>query len=267
MSSLPGLDKLTAKKLLRVLLGLIILTMFLPSAGFTQFSEELKGLRKEMESLKQGQITIRKELQAIKSLLRRMQAPLPPQTRDAILSVDNSPFKGNKNAKLTLIEFSDYQCPFCARHNRQTMPQLERDYVKTGKVKYVFRDFPIESIHPLALKAHEAAHCAGEQGKYWEMHDQLFVNQTALKPTDLSRHAQAIGLNLSNFKLCLDSGKYVSKIRNDIVEGIEAGVRGTPSFFLGYTKPNGSKVRALMMIRGAHPYARFKQALDRLLAS
>ncbi len=102
MSSLPGLDKLTAKKLLRVLLGLIILIMFLPSAGFTQFSEELKGLRKEMESLKQGQITIRKELQAIKSLLRRIQAPLPRQTGAAILSVDNSPFKGNKNAELTL---------------------------------------------------------------------------------------------------------------------------------------------------------------------
>ena len=264
-NSVSGPDKLMTKRLLKILLGLIILTLFYTSPGFTQSSEELESLRKEIEALKRGQITIQKELQAIKNLLQRMQTPVP-QTR-LILSTEGSPFKGDKNSKLTLIEFSDYQCPFCGRHFRQTMPLIDRDYVKTGKLKYVFRDFPIEAIHPLAFKAHEAAHCAGEQRKYWEMHDRLFANQKALNPKDLSRHAKALGLDLSNFRQCLGSGKYAKKIRKDMAEGVKAGVKGTPTFFLGFTNPNDSKLRPMIRIRGAHPYPKFKQAIENLLSS
>jgi protein-disulfide isomerase len=97
-----------------------------------------------------------------------------------VLNLKGDPFKGEKNAKVTLVEFSDYQCPFCARHVRATLPPLESEYIATGKIKYVFRNFPIASIHPLAFKAHEAANCSGEQDKYWEMHDRLFANSKAL---------------------------------------------------------------------------------------
>ena len=267
MSFSSALDRFTAKRLLLVLVGLTSLVLLFSSAGFAQSREELNKLQKEVESLKQEQLTIQKELQAIKNLLQRMQVPPSPQAAAVFLSVEKSPFKGDKNAKVTIIEFSDYQCPFCARHNRETLPQLTNAYIKTGKVKYVFRDFPLESIHQQALKAHEAAYCAGEQGKYWEMHDQLFGNQPALNPPDLARYAQAIGLNTPDFKSCLDSGKYLAKIRAGLAEGTNAGVRGTPTFFLGYTEPNESKIQALMAIRGAHPFARFQEALDRLLSA
>ena len=147
------------------------------------------------------------------------------------------------------------------------MPQIERDYIKTGKVKYVFRNFPIESIHKEAFKAAEAANCAGEQGKYWEMHARLFAHQKALSPKDLSGHAQALGLDMPEFQQCLDSGKHATEIRNDIAEGQKSGVTGTPIFFLGFTDPKNSKVKVLRVIRGAQPYASFREAIDSLLSS
>ena len=253
------------EKLLRILLGLLIFLLFCPELGFTQTSEQLKALRKEIETLKQGQSAIQKELQEIKNLLRGRVATPPPEPQNVVLSVKDDPFKGEKNAKITLVEFSDYQCPFCSRYFRETMPQLERDYILTGKVKYVFRNFPIESIHPLAFKAAEAANCAGEQGKYWEMHDRLFANQNTLAPQDLPSHAQMLGLDLPKFQQCLDSGKHATKIRNDLADGQKAGVQGTPSFFLGLTEANDVKVKAARVIRGAQPYTAFKEAIDSLL--
>ena len=156
-----------------------------------------------------------------------------------------------------MVEFSDYQCPFCSRHFREVWPQLEREYVATGKVKYVLRDFPLEAIHPQAFKASEAANCAGEQGKYWEMHDRLFANQNALGPKELPNHAQALRLDTANFQQCPDNGKQAGKIRNDLTDGQKAGVAGTPTFFLGLTDQNNPNVKALRIIRGAQPYAAF----------
>jgi len=148
-----------------------------------------------------------------------------------------------------------------------TLPQIERDYVKSGKLKYVFRDFPLESIHKQAFKAHEAANCAGDQDKYWEMHDRLFANQRQLKPEDLSGHAEALGLKMSDFEKCLSSGKHATEIRKDLEEGGKAGIRGTPTFLIGLTEADTSKVKAVQILRGAVPYARFKQVIDQLLAS
>jgi protein-disulfide isomerase len=139
------------------------------------------------------------------------------------------------------------------------VPQIEKEYIKTGKVKYVFRDFPIESIHPQAFKAHEAANCAGEQGKYWEMHDRLFSNPKALGEKELQSYASALDLDLQSFDQCLNSGKNAAEIRKDTAEGVKAGVRGTPTFLLGLTEQDPSKVKVTMIIRGAQPYSRFKQ--------
>ena len=147
------------------------------------------------------------------------------------------------------------------------MPEIEKEYIGTGKVKYVFRDFPLESIHQNAFKAAEASRCAGEQGKYWEMHGQLFAHQQALSPTDLSGYAQALGLKAPLFQACLESGHYAAAIRKDIAEGQQAGVTGTPAFFLGLTDPNSGKVKALRVIKGAQAYAGFKDAIDSLLAA
>jgi hypothetical protein len=123
---------------------------------------------------------------------------------------------------------------------------------------------PLESIHKFAFKAAQAAGCAGEQGKYWEMHDRLFENQKALEPW--TPHAEAVGLDVAKFEQCLGSGKFDDEIRQDMAEARKVGVTGTPAFMMGRTEPNGTKVKVLAVLKGAKAFADFKVELDRLLA-
>ena len=183
------------------------------------------------------------------------------------LEIAGAPTKGNLEAKLVLIEFSDFQCPFCGRYSRETLQQLEHDYVDTGKARYVFRNFPLERIHPLALRAAEAAECARVQGKFWEMHARLFANQQALAEADLVRTAQGLGLNMSNFQQCFASqSTSPTRIRQDQTDGGRAGITGTPTFFVGTITKEG-KVHVLRRLVGAQPYTAFKTAIDGLLSS
>lgn len=256
---------MTMRRLLPILVAVVVAFLAGPRPAAAQSADDLSALRQEIEALKAGQEAIQRDLEEIKDLLRgRAARPSPP--RDLTLSVKDDPFKGDRGAAVTLVEFSDYQCPFCARHFRDTLPQLEQEYVATGKVRYVFRNFPIEALHPQAFKAHEAANCAGDQGKYWPMHDRLFANQRAFAEPELAEHARAVGLDVPGFRQCLESGKHAAKVRGDIADARRAGVQGTPTFFLGLTAPDDGDVRALSMIRGAQPYAAFKQAIEALLA-
>ena len=128
------------------------------------------------------------------------------------------------------------------------------------------REFPLESIHPQAFKAAEAALCAGDQGKYWEMHDRLFANQRALAPADLTAHAQALGLEAA-FTRCLDGGQKTAKIRRDLADGQKAGVTGTPSFFVGVVDGKGGPVKIVQTLKGAQAFPAFKAAIDSVLAT
>ncbi len=244
---------------------LSVLTLPADRHALAEAGDDLSELKKEVETLKQGQLQLQRELQEINALLRRPQPSTDVQ--NIVLPIDGYPSKGKRSAKLILIEFTDYQCPFCGRHFQQTSPQIERDYINTGRVRYIVRDFPIESIHKDALKAAEAAHCAGEQGQYWQMHDRLFSGQNALTGDNLSAHAGALGLDVQGFKRCLDSNKYAMKIRQDLLEAQKVGIRATPSFLLGVAEPDGSRVKVVKMIAGAHPYAVFKEAIDSLLST
>ncbi len=260
-----------------VFAAVVALCFFYSDLGFCQSSKELNELRREIEALKAGQTAIQKDLAEIKGLLilQARQAPAlaptqppgPTPENPTVVSIEGGAIKGEKNAKVTLVEFTDYQCPFCSRHFRDTMPQIDNDYVKTGKIRYVLREFPLEAIHPLAFKAAEAANCAGDQGKYWEMHDRLFGNQNALAAEQLPRHAQAVGSDAAKFKSCLESGKYAAKVRKDMADAQKAGVTGTPTFFIGLTDPMGSEIKAVRKIVGAQNYAAFKAAIDTLLAA
>ena len=255
---------------------------------YAQSSKELNELKREIEALKTGQLSIQKDLAEIKNLLlqkelqamreqlqgRPAQGPAQAQAPSApapetqtLVSIDGGAMKGDKNAKLTLVEFTDYQCPFCSRHLRDTFPQIDNDYIKTGKVRYVLREFPLESIHPLAVKAAEAAGCAGEQGKYWEMHDRLFANQSALAAAQLPGHAEAISLDGAKFKSCLEGGKLTAKVRKDLADAQKYGATGTPTFFIGLTDPKSSEIKAVRKIVGAQSYAAFKDAFDTLLGN
>lgn len=172
------------------------------------------------------------------------------------VSADDDPAIGAKNAQVTIIEFSDFECPFCGRA-LPTVKQVLKDY--EGKVRVVYRDFPL-SFHPNAQKAAEAAECADDQGKFWEYHDKLFANQQALTVDNLKQYAKDLGLDAAKFNSCLDSGKYASEVQKDMAAGSAAGVSGTPTFFIGNDE-NGYQ-----MIVGAQPYAVIKAAIDAELA-
>ncbi len=166
-----------------------------------------------------------------------------------------NPALGNDTANVTMIEFADYQCSACAAFQRDTFPQIKRDYIDTGKIRYVFRDFPLEQIHPYADEAALAAACAEEQGEFWQFHDALYNISDKLSDPAIKALAPQLGLNDSQFEECLSSGRYLDKVRADYVDGInDGGVTATPTFFIGGKR-----------IIGGQPYATFQQAIDAAL--
>lgn len=243
-----------------------VCVILLVGAQVTHASDDLESLRQEIESLKTGQQAIQKELVEIKQLLQGPRRKPAVEAIDLRLSLDGAPVKGDPQAPLILMEFSDYECPFCARHFQTTWPQIAQHYIRTGKLRYVFRDFPLEAIHRHAVKAAEAAHCAGEQGRYWSMHDRLFAHRTALGAEKLPHHAEAVGLVLPEFQACLDSGRYADQVRQGFADGKKAGVRGTPTFFVGIIGDQRRTISATRVIRGAVPFAEFQKVLEHLLA-
>ncbi len=169
----------------------------------------------------------------------------PPRIQ---VNVDDDPAKGPAEAPVTIIEFSDFQCPFCKR----VLPVLEQVITTyPGKVRLVYRDFPILSIHPHAQRSAEAAECAREQGKFWEYHDALFADQEQFAVTKLSDYARSIGLDMAAFEQCLASNKYTAEVQKDAADGEQAGVTGTPAFFI-----NGR------LLSGAQPFDAFRQIIE-----
>jgi protein-disulfide isomerase len=229
-----------------------------------------------MMALESEQRNMMKELQEIKALLRARPAAQPAQQAarpapapipaNLALSMEGAAVKGKPDARLTIVEFSDFECPFCGRYSRDTFDQVQRAYVDTGKVRYAFRHYPLESMHPRALKAGVAAECSREQGKFWELHTRLFADQQKLSDADLRAQAGAAGVNLGAFDRCLAAPPVLAKIRRDLDEGARAGVTGTPFFFLGVAQKDGT-VKVLNRLSGAQPFDAFKTAIDALLAS
>lgn len=173
------------------------------------------------------------------------------------VSADDDPFLGNEKAKVTVVEFSDFQCPFCRSFWRDSLPQIKKEYIGIGKIKFVYRDFPL-SFHPGAEPAAEGASCAREQGKFWEFHDKIFEEQDKrgqgtiqFTASDVKKWAGQVGLDVAKFNQCLDSEKYKEEVAKDVADGTAAGVSGTPTTFI-----NG---RSLV---GAQPFSAFKALID-----
>lgn len=236
-----------------------------PAKGRGGTADELQELRAEVRRLQERQNELQRELQTIRENLAPKRRSSVERV-DLLLNIKNSPSKGSEDAKWVLVEFSDYQCPFCARHFRQTLPLIEKEFIAPGKVRYVFRDFPVEKMHPGASKLHAAAHCAGEQGLYWEMHEQLFHRQ---KEARVENGAVTLRIDASKsaaFSRCMESAKHLDTVRQSLKDAVTARVRGTPTFFLGTALPGGEQMKASWMIRGAQPYAVFKAAIENLLS-
>jgi len=197
-------------------------------------------------------------------------AAAPAQPTTGIASIDDDPVLGDKDAPITIIEFSDYECPFCKRHFDETLPQLVKEYVDTGKAKIVFRDFPLSFHDPMATKEAVAANCAREQGgdtKYFEYHHEIFrrtiSNGNGLDDAKLQTIATDLRLNMSTFNTCLSDPAQVSEVKKDIADGSAAGASGTPSFIIGKTTADGNIDGDLVV--GAQPFATFQAVIDPLL--
>ncbi|MFO7682671.1 MAG: DsbA family protein [Chloroflexota bacterium] len=166
---------------------------------------------------------------------------------------------GDLDAPITIVEYTDYQCPFCTRHFAETLPGLKENFIDTGKVYYAIKDFPLTSIHPQAVKAHEAARCAGEQEAYLPMHDMLFAQQAEWSGNPgavdvFLGYAAELELDTAVFAECLNSGRLETAVLDNLNEGMSFGVSGTPAFFI-----NG------ILVSGALPYESFEQGLNGML--
>lgn len=226
--------------------------------------DEVAALRKEVAALKAQQDAMQKDLTAIKAFLQAL-AQGGREPGDALLektvAIDGLPVKGDASAPLTVVEVSDYHCPFCRRHREQTQPKIESEFIASGKVRYSFIDFPIEQLHPGAFRAHEAANCAGDQGKYWEMNARLFAEPTR-DDAQLVAQAQAIGLDSGTFRACLEGDKYATPVRERVARMAELGVSSTPTFLIGRTPKAGEPLTILKVIEGAMPYEEFQKTLN-----
>jgi len=252
----------------RWLLPTLLLLVLASSAwaqGRQDTAHDVAALKEELERIKADLAAIKRQLGQVLRLLSQRPALGGSSSSGPVrTSVAEAPMLGRADAPVTLVEFSDYQCPFCQRFFATTLQALKKDYVDTGKVRYVFRDFPLDQIHPQARKAAEAAHCAGEHGKYWEMHDLLFQNQKALAHSQLAEHARTIAVDGAKFDECLSSGRHAARVERGFTEGSAIGVQGTPSFVVGKTKAGG--VVEGLPIRGAQPLDTFRRIIDQTLA-
>jgi|TARA_Y100000310_G_C20672897_1_gene811255 protein-disulfide isomerase len=189
-------------------------------------------------------------------------APAPSAPAQVTVEVENDDhILGEENADISIIEFSDFQCPFCERAFSGAVTDLKNsDYFKDGDVNFVFKQFPLNSIHPQAQKAAEASECAGDQGKFWEYHDTLFQNQNSLGISNLKQYAKDLGLDSSEFDSCLDDGDKASVVSDDLDQAKAAGGRGTP-YFVVYNKKTGDTAP----VSGAVPFAQLEAAIQAVL--
>jgi protein-disulfide isomerase len=228
-----------------------------------QILQQLAAIQDDLDELK-GQVSDLKEQVAARPTAAAPAAAPVPRFSPNPVQTAGFPSLGKNDAPITMVEFTDFQCPFCRRHAANTLPQIRKNFVDTGKVRYVVVDNPIPS-HRYAAQAAQAAHCAGDQGKYWQMHDHLFENQHRITPQSLPVLAKEVGVDEKAFSACMDSGKHVDEVQAAVRVSAMSGARGTPSFVIGKTQPDG-KVSGQIVV-GAKAYNYFAGILDKLLGS
>lgn len=212
---------------------------------------ELKQIRQLLE---------KQQVQLAQAVAPRPAAPAPPQKVQ--MSVGNGWYSiGRDDAPVTLVEFADYQCPFCKRFQSDSYAQLKKNYIDTGKVRFVSRDLPLE-FHPYALKAAEAARCAGDQKKYWELRDAIIADPAPPDDAVIKKAAASVSLDINAFQACVASDKYKADVQKDASEAATLQISGTPSFVLA--KSAKDKLDGTLIV-GAQPFASFQSAIDALL--
>jgi len=213
--------------------------------------EQLTELRKDVKSLKNDIATMNEKLSNVG---KGRIAKVPKQVK-----LNLGVTLGDDKAKIAIVEFTDYQCPFCARHSKTVLPKIKKEFIKTGKVKYIMYDFPL-GFHKQAKSASVAARCAGKQEKYWEMHDAIFNSSRNLNNEFYTMTATKLKMNIATFKSCLKDNNIAKAVEANINYGESLGVTGTPKFYIG--KVNGDAINQVIVISGAQKFAAFKRAID-----
>ena len=215
---------------------------------------------------KQQADDILNELRQIRQLIERQgrpqaQAAPAEQVVKAKLSLDGVPMLGNKDAPITIVEFTDYQCPFCQRFHVTTYPELKKNYIDTGKVRFYSRDLPLTDMHPNAMRAAQAARCAGEQNHYWTLREVMSANPAKLSMDHIMVYASDLKMDVNKFRNCLSDEKYKAAVQSDVMEAMRIGANGTPAFVVGKSTPEG--VDGELML-GAMPIGMFEEKFKAL---
>lgn len=246
----------------------VLLLMLACGPSSAQAPKDAESLRKEIDALKAQQAELQKSLEEVRDFLRAATGGRfgAPSLVNSAFDLSGAPARGQDSAPITIVEISDYHCPFCRRHVQQTQPKLYADYVDTGKARHVFVHYPIAQLHPDAHKSHEAAMCAGDQGKFWEYHAKLF-DAPARTVEQLTAHAGSAGLDVARFQKCLESGTHANAVQESVKRIQELHINGTPMFLIGRTPANRDSLTVAKVIEGAQPYEAFKAALDEVAAA
>jgi protein-disulfide isomerase len=223
----------------------------------TEVLKQLQEIRRDLKSIKQDVQQLRNDIETIQA-----ERSGNKKSRIAKVSLSDKPRMGEGEAKIAIIEFSDFECPFCRRHNSQTLPKLKETYIDTGKVQYVMRDYPL-SFHRQAKSAAIAANCAGKQNNYWQMHDKLFSHKGGFKREAYISLAKELELDDGQYIRCLDDPAEAKLVDEDTTYGSSIGVRGTPAFFIGTIK--GDQIVEVKHVQGAQPFSSFQRIIDGML--
>lgn len=226
-------------------------------------------LQAQIDSLREGQEKLQQELEALKALLEersgRVSAPVAARPPEALtVNVFGEPFRGSAGARVAILEYSDFDCSFCAKYATEIFPLIDQAYLQSGQVKYFFRDLPGPE-HLNALFKARVARCAGEQDQFWGAHDRLFRDQRPFDGPGMTAFAKALGLDWDRFNACIASDSYLEAIQRSAAGAKRMGINGTPAFLIGTLSDDGTVLRASKVILGADSFQAFRTVLDDLL--
>lgn len=226
-------------------------------------------LQAQIMALREGQEKLQKDMEELKALLversARMESPAIPKPLDLItVNVTGEPFKGSPLAGVAILEYSDFDCSYCATFATQIFPLLDHAYIKAGKVKYFFRDMPGPD-HLNAMFKARVARCAGDQEHFWEAHDLLFKDQRPFDAPGLAQFAKTLGLDETQFNACISSDKYLDEIQRSAMSAKRMRITGTPAFVIGTLSEDGTVMSATKVVMGGESYEVFRKILDDLI--
>lgn len=258
----------------RLLQGLLVASIGWTAPGTSRAEAPpakptLDSLQREVDELRSGQKRLLEELSELRRQLRegpgRSEVAAQPEPPAFFtLNVQGEPFRGGTNARVAVVAFSDFNCSFCARFEKEIYPKIDERYVRSGRIRYLFRDLPDRADADSITKA-EAARCAGEQGKFWEMHDQLFADPLPFADETARRHIRTLGIGGADFQACLESHRYLEPIRRSSAMAGRMGIHGTPAFLVGTLDATGNVIRSVRIFTGAESFETFRALLDDLL--